>query len=207
MIALENTKLESQKPDLDKCFTKSEAVQLTESSPDRLVNLDKSEVIVPVRLGGKRPVLFYSWMQIIQIKVYDILKVDNTKDKVVSEILYTIAHKYTDLDFLNQDFIVYDDRVCWFDRRDVTRNEVIELIEKEAKKQVADISSVKVWTVAPYPVHKQYHSIQIKWNPFHSMRYAIATICNNAYKSEEIDFEEFKRKIDYDSFKDVLELE
>jgi DNA-binding transcriptional MerR regulator len=188
-------------------FPVLEASEISGVTVPRIHYLNRSGQIVPTKAANtKRATVLYSWAQLIQLKMIDILKSDNIKDIVVDSILKKIGNQYRDLDFLNQDFIIYNDTVYWFKRTE-SRKEVIAAIEKETENYTPDLASINIWSRAPYPQHKEYQAIEIKWNPFHSMRYVILMLVVNAKNSKEVDFEDFKKKVDYDSFKDSLELE
>lgn len=191
-----------------KGFPRPEVIAITGINVDRLNYLDRTNTVVPYRYGSKKkPVLLFTWAQLIQLKLVDILKADYVNDVLISKILLRVNEEYKNPEFLNQNFIIYNDEVYWFDRA-VDLKEVMGAIEKQVHKSNPNLASLNVYTPAPYaPLHKEYRAIEIKWNPYHSMRYVVVSLIINARDSKEIDFEDFKQKIDYDSFKDALQLE
>jgi len=191
-----------------KGFPRPEVIAITGINVDRLNYLDKTNTVVPYRYGNKKkPVLLFTWAQLIQLKLVDILKADNVNDIVIDKILFKVNQEYKTPDFLHQNFIVYNDEAYWF-HRSFPLNDVIGAIEQAVHKTSLNPGSLNIYTLPPYTSpHKEHRAIEIKWNPYHSMRYVALSLITNAIHSEEVDFEEFKRKIDYDSFKDALELE
>lgn len=56
-------------------FARQEAIALTGCTSNRLQFLERAKLIMPHRIGkSKKPVVMYSWEQIIAIKVLDSLK-------------------------------------------------------------------------------------------------------------------------------------
>lgn len=56
----------------DPVFSRQETIALTGSTSNRLQFLERSKLIVPHRIGkSKKPVVLYTWEQIVAIKVLD----------------------------------------------------------------------------------------------------------------------------------------
>ncbi len=55
-------------------LTRQETLALTGISSGRLSYLDKTGLVVPDKIGGKHPYVFYTWEQVFQIKLIDRLR-------------------------------------------------------------------------------------------------------------------------------------
>lgn len=67
-------------------FTRQEAIALTETTSSRLSYLDRAGIVVPEKYGtGKKPVVVYSWEQLILIRL-----IESAKDQVPN--IHNIAH-------------------------------------------------------------------------------------------------------------------
>ena len=65
----------------DPVFSRQEVISLTGSTSNRLQFLERSGLIIPHRIGkSKKPVVLYTWEQIVALKVLDGLRTEDMRE-------------------------------------------------------------------------------------------------------------------------------
>ncbi len=94
-------------------FTRQEAITLTGVTSSRLAYLDRVKLVVPQKYGNsKKPVVIYSWEQILEIRA-----ISNLRQKIslqtIREIIGFLELNRFDYQLKDKDLVTVNDKVYW----------------------------------------------------------------------------------------------
>ncbi|BAS60029.1 hypothetical protein NIES2135_66780 (plasmid) [Leptolyngbya boryana NIES-2135] len=110
-------------------FTRQEALTLTGLSSGQLSRLDQAEIVVPRKLGNsKRPVVLYSWQQILELRT-----IANLRQRLSLQEIRKVINHLRNLHFepsLFDKFLIFsDDKLYWINS-DELGDQIIDLSSK-----------------------------------------------------------------------------
>jgi DNA-binding transcriptional MerR regulator len=101
-------------------FTRQETLKLTQCTSSRLSYLEKVGLVIPERIGlSKKPVVIFSWEQLLEIKAIKNLREDNISLQTVRKIVEFLNQYGYDDGLKDKKLVVVDDEVFWV-RSDMT---------------------------------------------------------------------------------------
>lgn len=99
-------------------FTRQETIELTEATSNQLQYLERSELISPIRIteGRKKPLVFYTWEQILEIRAVRNLKEQSISLQTRKKIIQFLDKSRIDSTLRDKLLIAINDRVFWINR-------------------------------------------------------------------------------------------
>ena len=154
-------------------FTRQETLKLTQCTSSRLSYLEKVELVVPERIGvSRKPVVIFSWEQLLEIKAIKNLRKDISLQTVRKIVEFLNHHGYND-GIKDKKLVVVDDEVFW------------------VKSDMTDLGPrIAALTVAS----KKGRAGQFVLTVIEPLADIVDEIWRTAQQSEVIDFESFKAR-------------
>ncbi|WP_035991708.1 MerR family transcriptional regulator [Leptolyngbya sp. KIOST-1] len=101
-------------------FTRQETLKLTQCTSSRLSYLEKVGLVIPERIGiSRKPVVIFSWEQLLEIKAIKNLREDNVSLQTVRKIVEFLNQSGYDDCLKDKKLVVVDNEVFWV-RSDMT---------------------------------------------------------------------------------------
>lgn len=95
-------------------FTRQEAIILSSCTSSRLAYLEKVGLIIPYRFGlSKKPVVFFSWEQLIGLRIIQDLRLENVSLQTVKNVIDILEKDGYDDNFKDKKLISVDSNVFW----------------------------------------------------------------------------------------------
>lgn len=154
-------------------FTRQETLKLTQCTSSRLSYLEKVGLVVPKRIGvGRKPVVIFSWEQLLEIKAIKNLRKDISLQTVRKIVEFLNQHGYSD-SIKDKKLVVIDDEVFW------------------VKSDMTDLGQhIAALTVTS----KKGRAGQFVLTVIDPLADIVAEIWETAQQSNVIDFESFKTR-------------
>ncbi len=94
-------------------FTRSETLALTETTSNRLQYLEMKELVIPQRIGkSRKPIVIYTWEQILEIRAIKHLRQEISL-QTVRKIVEFLNKSGFDDNLRDKQLVVIDDEVFW----------------------------------------------------------------------------------------------
>lgn len=96
-------------------FTRTETRELAGATSNQLQYLERSELIKPSRIteGRKKPLVFYTWEQILEIRAVRNLREQNVSLQTVRKIIKFLDDSKIDNTLRDKLLVAVDDNVFW----------------------------------------------------------------------------------------------
>jgi DNA-binding transcriptional MerR regulator len=115
---------------MDNSWTRLEVSKLAGITPTQLDYLSKLELVTPKRIGDKRPVVLYSWSQLIVIRAYAKLRQECSLQALRDAVKYLDKHPEQLL--ADKRLVAYENKIYWIDD---TANELYNAVTVSGKGQ------------------------------------------------------------------------
>jgi len=94
-------------------WTRLEVSKLSGITTSQLNYLDKIGLITPKRIGNKRPVVLYSWVQLVVLRAYAKLRVECSLQALREAVKYLGEHPEKLL--VDKRLVAYENDIFWID--------------------------------------------------------------------------------------------
>lgn len=156
-------------------FTRQEVIRLTGCNSNRLSYLEKVDLVTPTRIGvGKKPIVLYTWEQLLEIRAIRDLRKEISLQTVRS-IVDFLNHSGVDDTLRDKQLVVVEDEVFWvkLDFSDI--GQISAAVQRVASKKKKGIGQYVLLVIPP-------------------LANIVAEIWETAQQSNVIDFESFKAR-------------
>ena len=115
---------------MDNSWTRLEVSKLAGITPTQLDYLSKLGLVTPKRIGDKRPVVLYSWSQLIVVRAYAKLRQECSLQALRDAVKYLDKHPEELL--ADKRLVAYENKIYWIDD---TANELYNAVTVSGKGQ------------------------------------------------------------------------
>jgi DNA-binding transcriptional MerR regulator len=116
-------------------WTRLEVSKLAGITPSQLDYLTKIGLITPKRIGNKRPVVLYSWVQLVVIRVYAKLREEYSLQTLRNAIEYLNEHPEKLL--INKRLVAYANEILWIDDTEIDFYKAVAVDGKNKGRMIA----------------------------------------------------------------------
>lgn len=156
-------------------FTRQETLALTGTTSNRLQYLERSQLVIPQRIGkSRKPTVLYTWEQVLEIRAIKNLRQEISL-QTVRKIINFLDKSGFDDSLTDKQLIVIDDEVLWVQQDWKDFPEKIPSALKVAGKRSKDVGQYVLLVISP-------------------LSEIVNEVWEAAKKSSMIDFESFKQR-------------
>lgn len=159
-------------------FSRQECLKLTGCTSSRLAYLEKAGLIVPTRYGeNKRPAVFFTWEQLLEIKAIKNLRQDVSLQTVRKIVNYLDQSGFDD-SLRNKQLVVVNDQVFWINPDWSDFKDLFPSALKVADKKSKGVGQFVLLVIPPFA-----DIVNDLWNT-----------AQDSEVAKVVNFEEFKRR-------------
>ncbi|MBD2180507.1 MerR family transcriptional regulator [Planktothrix sp. FACHB-1355] len=156
-------------------FTRRETQELTGTSSNRLQYLERSQLVIPHRIGtSRKPTVIYTWEQVLEIRAIKNLRQEISL-QTVRKIIKFLDESGFDDSLRDKQLVVIDDDVFWVQPDWTDFPEKMPSVLRVAGNKSKDVGQYVLLVIPP-------------------LSEIVNEIWTAAEKSQAVDFESFKQR-------------